>query len=144
MNSLKHSKNTLKSWLAFDVGERRVGVALADSDVKIARPLKTLANDENLKPDINKLIGEFKPILLVVGLPRGLDGQETAQTSVCRQFADNLKIETGLDVYLMDEALTSHKARDILETTQKAYTKEDIDALAAAIILQDYIDEKIS
>jgi putative Holliday junction resolvase len=76
---------------------------------------------------------------LVAGLPRGLDGQETAQTQYARMFGDQLAAQLQLPVYYQDEAVTSQQAKAELEARGKPYAKGEIDALAATYILEDYL-----
>lgn len=125
--------------IAFDYGEKRVGVALADTEVKFASVLATLANDTELLSEIKKLITEHKAAKLVVGLPRNLAGDDTAQTARARKFAEQLESEAALPVYLIDEAATSIEAEARLKAGKKAYQPGDIDGLAAALILEDYL-----
>lgn len=134
---------TADAILALDVGEVRVGVALANPIARIASPLTTLQNNEQLIDGINKLVQENQVGTVVVGLPRGLEGQETAQTEKIRQFNAELQEKTGLTTVLQDEAVTSVLAEDHLKKTKKTYTKEDIDMYAAAQILQDYLDNQL-
>ena len=125
------------SILGIDVGEKRVGVAIVRPEVSISRPLTTLANDENFKDNLINLIKENECSQIVVGLPRGLDGQETSQTKYSREFIDRLDIQ--IPVFWQDEAGTSIRARELLELDGSSYNKGDIDALAACVILEDYI-----
>jgi putative Holliday junction resolvase len=126
--------------LAFDVGDRRVGIAVARTDVRIASPVTTL--DRQL-PDfwvkLDGLLAEHHPSVVVVGLPRGLDGQHTAQTSAAQAIADELTKHTNAPLVMQDEALTSVAAEDELKQRGKSYDKADIDALAATYILTDYL-----
>lgn len=131
-------QTTPKATLALDVGQARIGVALAGGVARLARPLLTLANDTGLTAELQKLLAEYDVGTIVVGLPRGLDGQETAQTNYVRQFAENLK-ELGLPLHFQDEALTSSKAEQELQDRGVSYTKEDVDALSATYILEDYL-----
>ena len=124
-------------YLGIDYGVRRVGLATADSDALLASPLKTVSPEE-LVPFV-KDTGPYDQI--IIGLPRSLDGHDTAQTLAVRHFADDvlwrrLKVEP----VFQDEAGTSSLAEEQLKEAGKEYTKGDIDALAATIILQDYLD----
>jgi putative Holliday junction resolvase len=125
--------------LGLDIGERRIGVALADDRVRLASPLKTVINDEHVYSTLQELCLEHTVLTLVAGLPRGLDGQETAQTNYARTTAKNLADQLQLPLYLIDEAVTSKQAKAELEARRKPYTKGDIDALAATYILEDYL-----
>lgn len=130
--------------LALDVGERRIGVALAESSVRFAHPLTTLEHSTDIFTQIQKLIDEHRVTTVLVGLPRGLDGQETAQTRAVEAFVENLKQHVQVPIVWQDEALTSVKAEAELaarKNQQAAYNKADVDALAATYILEDFIAE---
>lgn len=130
--------NTL---IALDVGARRIGVAVARSDVRIARPLITLERSTDIFEQLSRLIIEHQTSHIVIGLPRGLDGQVTTQTTASEAFATELARQLPISVSLQDEALTSKQAETELSTRRKPYTKADIDALAATYILEDYMRE---
>lgn len=130
---------TSSNILALDIGESRIGVAMADSVARLPKPLATLKNSRDIMHDIRELAAKNQAGVLVVGLPRGLDGQDTAQTVFCRQFADRLRRELSVAVHLQDEAVTSAQAKQELESRRKPYAKGDIDALAATYILEDFL-----
>jgi putative Holliday junction resolvase len=136
-------QNPNSSILALDIGAVRVGVATASTEARLARPVVTLDHDEHIFERITSLCSELKIGVVVCGLPRGLDGQETSQTAYARDFAAKLPSLLGLPVYLIDEALTSVKAKEELENRarnkHRPYKKSDIDALAATYILEDYL-----
>ncbi len=124
-------------YLGIDYGARRIGLAVAEADTKLARALATVSLDE-LKATIERE-GPFDAV--VVGLPRGLDGQETAQTLAVRRFSDDVLWRNfRIEPVFQDEAGTSSAAQERLAGSRKKYDKADIDAEAAAIILQDYLD----
>lgn len=128
--------------LALDVGAQRIGVATANVIARIASPLVTIPNNESIAKTIQRLIAENDVEMLVIGLPRGLDGQETAQTRTVRDFVSSLQQTIGdFPMQFQDEALTSRKAEEELEARGKPYQKGDIDALAATYILDDYLQE---
>src|SRR5690554_5865112 len=104
----------LNGILALDVGERRVGVARANTIARIANPLITLDNNDELFEKILMLVRENQVGTVVVGLPRGLEGQETAQTRYALEFADRLGREVQLPIMMQDEAVTSVAAEEIL------------------------------
>ncbi|MCW1908510.1 MAG: Holliday junction resolvase RuvX [Candidatus Saccharibacteria bacterium] len=127
--------------LALDVGEKRIGVALARLDIKISRPHTTLQNDATFDERLKELMAENGVSTIVVGLPRGLEGQETEQTAYVKQFAlDHLADYTTV---FQDEALTSKLAESELAKSGVSYTKEEVDALAACFILRDYLEQHI-
>jgi len=127
--------------LALDIGEKRVGLAIARHDINIALPLITL-DRQNIEfwDELQTIITKNDVGLLILGLPRGLDGQETDQTRSARIFGEELSGKVDLPILWQDEALTSVKAEAILRTQGKPYQKSDIDALAASLILTDYLE----
>ncbi|HEX4774100.1 MAG TPA: Holliday junction resolvase RuvX [Candidatus Saccharimonadales bacterium] len=131
---------TPRSILALDVGEVRVGVAVASLVARLPRPLTTLNRNDNFWNELQLIIESEAVGELVVGLPRNLSGQSTAQTTAVEAFANELKRHFGLPVNFQDEAVTSKKAEAELESRKKPYSKGDIDALAATYILEDYLE----
>ena len=128
-------------YLALDVGNARIGVARANSIARIASPLTTLNHTASIMDDIKELIMTEGADRLVVGLPRGLSGQETPQTHIVREFVAELKQHVPIEIAFQDEALTSQKAETELNARRKPFSKGDIDALAATYILDDYLQE---
>jgi len=129
--------------LGIDIGEIRVGVALGSMENKFASPLITLLNNDTLYSNLDKIIKENEVGLIVAGLPRNLDNEETMQTKYSRKVADEIKNKLNIEVVFQDEALTSVKARDELDARKKPYEKGDIDKLAACYILEDYLTGNI-
>lgn len=128
--------------LALDVGGKRVGVAVSRSVVVMARPLTTLDRQaHDFWQQLIDLTVEHEIQEIILGLPRGLDGQETAQTEAVRAFADEMAGHITLPMHWQDEALTSVKAEETLRERGGQYQKGDIDALAASYILADYLQE---
>ena len=130
-----------KTLAALDVGEKRIGVALADTSVRIAVPYDTIEVDGSELKTIAELILRESASVIVVGYPRNQAGLATAQTAYVQQFAEQLE-EFDVEIAFQDESLTSVMAEDQLKAYGRPYSKGDIDARAAAIILQDYIEEK--
>ena len=136
--------------VGLDVGERRIGVAVSDATRTLARPIGVLlaAGLERDAPrvaaaEVARLAGEEDGVAsIVVGLPAHLDGTASAMTPRVRQFAAELGRLTDLPVLLQDERLTSHEAESRLALREKDWRarKARLDAAAAAIILQDYLD----
>lgn len=129
--------------MALDVGEQRIGVAIASTVAKIASPHGVIINDEDVLIGLKTAIEENKIETIIVGLPRNMQGGETSQSKYARDFADKLKDNFSLRVVLQDESLTSVQAEENLKSTKKKYTKEDIDAESAVLILDDYIKEHL-
>jgi len=132
-------QTTISTILALDVGEVRIGIAQANTMARLASPLTTIQHTPNVFEDIRALMKQEGATMLVVGLPRGLDGQETAQTARIQAFGGELGERLGLEVHWQDEALTSRKAEAELESRGKPYRKGDIDALSATYILEDFL-----
>lgn len=126
--------------LSLDYGEKRVGVAIAHTVARMPRPLITLVNSETLLADIRNLVAQEAVCLVVVGLPRGMDGGYTAQTHAAEQFADKLRATLVVPVELADETLTSVDA-EVSLSDDKQHTKGDIDSMAASLILERYLAE---
>jgi len=127
--------------LALDVGERRVGVAAANSLARLARPLTTLERTAEFWDRLGAVIAEEAAETVVVGLPRNLSGADTAQTRSTRQFIAELEERFELPVQTQDEALTSVQAEAELKKRGKQFQKADVDALAALYILEDYLGQ---
>ena len=132
----------LINYLGLDVGDRRIGVAIANNQAKLASPLITLdrLKEDDIVSSIKKIANDNNIKMVIVGLPRGMSGQETEQTIKNRQFAGLVEKALKMPVYLQDEAGTSLKAKDELSLKNKNYQKSDVDKLAATYILQDWID----
>lgn len=130
----------IKQYLALDVGAARIGVALANDVARIASPLPVLANDESFCSKLRDLTSEHHISQIVVGWPRGLDGQETEQTRYVEKFIFKLDL-CGVPVVRQDEALTSVQAEAELKKSGKNFTKGDIDSLSAVYILEDFLAE---
>lgn len=129
--------------LGFDYGTKRIGVAVGQDITRTVTPLTTLPCT-NETPDwqaISKLILEWKPDILVVGLPLHLDGTTQALTDRAQRFGNQLKGRYNLPVEMVDERLTSHEAETELATRKGKTAKADIDALAAALILQSWLNQ---
>lgn len=132
------------SVLGFDFGEKRIGVALGERLIGIAHPLTTIAteiNDERFE-QIGRLIEEWKPVALVVGLPLSLDGEEHKLTQLCRKFARRLEGRFKLPVCMVDERLSSAAASQTLKELGIGGRKQKpmLDQVAAQHILQSYFD----
>lgn len=141
--------------LGVDVGTRRLGLALSDPSASLARPWQTIpagatprASAEAVAALLrhgssDDLDGDSAEIgVIVVGLPRRLNGDDTHQTALARELAATLTELTGLTVHLQDERLSSREAESRLALRERDWRKrkEKLDAAAAAIILQDYLD----
>lgn len=130
--------------LAFDFGTRRIGVAIGERLLGEARPLMTIHGEANhLRfSAISQLIEEWQPTHLVVGFALATDGSEHAMSARCRRFAHQLEGRFKLPVTLQDERYSSTAAESQLSATGLNWQtrKQQVDALAAQLILQDYFD----
>ena len=130
--------------LAFDFGEKRIGVAVGDTAVGIAHPLTMIdaADRQRRFAAIAALVEEWRPALLVVGLPAHLDGTEHELSRLARKFAREISTRFGLPVEFVDERLTSVSAELSLAASGVARDKRKlrVDQVAAQEILQDYFD----
>jgi len=130
--------------LAFDFGERRIGVAVGEHLIHSANPLVTIDNESNEVrfAAITQLVNEWKPKLLVVGLPLSLDGSETEVTQLCKKFARRLNGRFNLPVALIDERYTSAEASQLLNESgiKGRAQKAMLDQVAAQTILRSYFD----
>ena len=135
------SRIILQTLLGFDFGTQRIGVAVGQSITGTATALCTV-NARNDQPDLDRileLIDDWHPDALVVGLPLHADGSDSGTTTAVRKFVQQLEERTCLPVYIMDERLSSHAAKQ-LQHQDKAGGKTGIDAIAAMIILQNWLE----
>lgn len=133
--------------IGLDYGSKTVGVAVCDEMQILASPLETIFRKEEGKlrktyARIEEICREQGAAGVVVGLPVNMDGEESARSLLARDFAEAVARRTALPVTLWDERLTTVEAEEILR--EKGVPRQDfkksIDAIAAAIILQDYLD----
>jgi len=143
-------------FLGVDYGGKRIGLALSDASATLARRWETVLAAgspsksafvvrERLERFARETLGDERIDAIVVGLPRRLNGADNEQTAGARQFAAALADAVGLPVHLQDERLTSHEAEMQLSERERDWRarKEKLDAAAAAIILQDYLDHHV-
>jgi len=130
--------------IGFDFGERRIGVAVGETATGIANPLGAIeaaANEPRFR-EIEKLVHEWRPSGFVVGRPRHADDSEHAVAKLAEKFARRLQSRYKLPVVMIDETLSSADAESQLRSSRAgAKRKGDVDAVAAAIILQSYLDD---
>jgi len=138
--------------LAIDVGQRRIGFAISDPSRTLARPLETIsisgasAGIDRAAEMVARLQAEDDGLgEVVVGLPARLDGTPTQATARVLAFVDALKRRTTLDVRTEDERLSSREAESRLALRERDWRKrkKQLDAAAAAVILQDYLDRNL-
>ena len=132
--------------MALDVGERRIGVAVSDETGVIATPVATVHRDTGDLAEIARLVAAWEVDRLVVGLPTGLSGREGPQAASVRAYAAALERHLGPEppIDFWDERLTTAIAERALIAagTRRARRRERIDAVAAAVILQSYLDAR--
>jgi putative pre-16S rRNA nuclease len=135
--------------LGIDVGERRIGLAISDASKTLARPLTTVAVNsageavERVLDAISALLNEEDGLdAIVVGMPARLDGSANDATARARAFIQALAARTSVAIATEDERLTSREAESRLALRERDWRrrKRKLDAAAAAIILQDYLD----
>ena len=136
--------------LGIDYGQRRIGLALSDPTGVLARPWKTLAREGNPSQVATVLLTEIATLradadglgAVVLGFPRRLNGDEHEQSRIVRLIAERLRHLTDLPLHLQDERLSSREAEALLARTEKDWRKRKaaLDAVSAAVVLQDYLD----
>lgn len=145
-NENVYDKNKVQAGtvLAFDFGERRIGIAVGEHLINNANPLMTIDNESNEVrfAAITQLINEWQPKLLVVGLPLSLDGSETEVTQLCKKFARRLNGRFNLPVIMIDERYSSTEASQLLNESgiKGRAQKSMLDQVAAQTILRSYFD----
>ena len=136
--------------LGIDYGDRRIGLAVSDASATLARPLRVVAPRGSMGERAAAVAGEVAAVaaepdglaVVVLGVPRALDGAAHLQTERVLAFADALREVTGVPLVLQDERLTSVEAESRLAVRERDWRKRKacLDAAAAAVILQDYLD----
>ena len=129
-------------FLGLDIGSRRIGFAISDEHGYIASPVGYVRRGAAEESDLLALIRRWSPLALIVGLPTGLSGREGPQAAEVRSFTEGSLRGFGLPVHYWDERMTTTIAERALIAggTRRSARKEQIDAMAAAVILQDYLD----
>lgn len=148
-----------RTLICFDYGKKRIGVAVGQEMTRTSSPLETLSSVAGT-PDwssISRILTQWRPDALVLGLPLNKDGTESAVTKLVKQFSSQLQERYNLPVYYMDERLSSVEAENQIEDQQamgrklKRHSRRDsnkakaeIDKLAAKIILQSWLEQNSS
>jgi putative Holliday junction resolvase len=136
--------------LAFDFGQRRIGVACGDTVSRTAAPQGTVAMGPGGPrwTEIGTLLRNWQPGLTVVGLPYNVDGSDSTMTAAARDFAAELQRRFGLPVALVDERYSSREAQATLKAARESglrrrrVAKADVDAAAACVILERWFSEQ--
>jgi len=136
--------------LGIDYGARRIGLALSDATATLASPWRLLQRPPSDAETLRLVVAEITALArdddgleaVVVGWPRRLDGSANDQTPIVETFARALEAQVAVPVVLQDERLSSHEAESRLATHEPDWKKrkQKLDAAAAAVILQDYLD----
>jgi putative Holliday junction resolvase len=133
-------------YLALDVGERRIGVALSDETATLATGLDTLTRVGPRKDAraVADLVRRHEAAAVVVGLPLNMDGTAGAQAGKVRAFVDGLKRHIGVPIIERDERLTTVEAHEILRKSGVAWSQRAalLDKVSAVVILQEYLDQR--
>lgn len=135
--------DAVKILLAFDYGTKNIGVASAQTITKTANSLPGLKAKDGI-PDwnqIEKLLTEFKPDLVLVGLPLNMDGSESELSMRAKKFANRIHGRFGVKVEMIDERLTSFAAKgEVIEQGgSRDYKNNPVDSIAARILLEDWL-----
>lgn len=131
-----------KKYLALDVGARRIGVAIASDDVRAAWPLTTVVVDGTEASVLKKIIDDNAIDEIIIGRPINQSGRPTAQTESVETFVATVVKPLGLPIHWQEESVTSVIAEQRLQDRGQPYDRAAIDAEAAAIILQDFLEAK--
>lgn len=132
--------------MGIDYGDARTGISICDKFETLASPVTVISqwNQDKLIDEIEKLTKEYKPELLVVGLPKNMDSSLGERAIKCQEFAVKLSEKCGIGYAMKDERLTTVSAHKALnETNTRGKNRKNIvDAVAAVMILQDFIDSR--
>jgi putative Holliday junction resolvase len=131
-------------YLAIDYGNKRTGLALCDKNETIASPLAVLTTGKDLLKKIADIVEAENVDAVVIGLPLNIDGSEGFQAKRAKQFAEQLKKQLNITIHFQDERLSTFGAQEKLEQTNLSKKKKGyrLDAVAAAQILQDFLETK--
>jgi len=149
-----------QSILAVDYGRARIGLALADAETRMAQPLRTMERvnrNEDMRR-LRELVREHGVKQIVVGLPLRLDGTRGEMAEEVERFAQRVRKQIGVPVGMVDERLSSWEAERLMEETQGRFIRDEkltggkksknaqakmtVDAVAAAVILKEYLDRQ--
>ena len=138
--------------LGVDYGAKRIGLALSDATGLLASPWKRLDNDGSVGGAVKRIANEVRALqaddpgldAIVIGLPRRLNGEPNEQTPLVQKLAHLLAAEVTVPIALQDERLTSHEADELLAQRERDWRrrKDQLDAMSAALILQDFLDNQ--
>jgi putative Holliday junction resolvase len=131
-------------YLAIDLGDKRTGLAVADSVLRLPMPLEVVqaTTHELVRDAVLRAIESHDPTDLVVGMPFNMDGSEGPRARIVRAFVESLRQRTDLPVHLQDERCSSLDAEEFLQRSGRTHGQKKAirDALAACVILQGFLD----
>lgn len=133
--------------MGFDFGLRRIGIAVGQTVTRSASPVTTVLAKDG-EPDwqqVGKLVDEWRPAALVVGVPYTMDGDEQEMTDLAGRFQRKLEARFNLPTFGVDERLSSHLAEERLRESRQAgnrgrISKPEIDAMAACILVENFLN----
>lgn len=126
--------------LGLDVGEARIGVALASVIAQLPQPKEVILTSDTTVTAIQNVIDKENVTMVVIGLPRNLQGEETAQSQKIRDFADVLQAQISVPIVFADETLSSVRADDLQRNA--SYQNVSQDSLAACFILEEFLNNQ--
>lgn len=126
-----------KKYLAIDVGEKRIGLAVASVIARLPSPLVILPNNAVIYDKITKIIKDENIEKVIVGLPRNMSGEETAQSEFSKKFANSLTKKTDTDIEFADESLSTERVKN---STYQKDPSGYLDSVAACFILEEYLE----
>lgn len=131
--------------LGLDIGGKRIGLAVSDAGQILSSPWGMVEQGKQSIADIARIAREIDAVAIVAGLPTGMSGREGAQAAETRRFAESVELEIGLPLSYWDERLTSSQAeRMLIESGMRRKERRgQIDALAASLMLQSYLDSRM-
>ena len=135
----------MTTWLALDIGDKRIGLAAGNDEARLARPLRVLTRGSKNEDfaAIARAVQEVEAEALLVGLPLNMDGSEGHQARRVRKYAERLRRRLDMPLQYHDERLSSFVADQILaQKSRKKDRRQANDAIAAAAILQSFLDQE--
>jgi putative Holliday junction resolvase len=139
-------RDNIERYIGIDYGVKRIGIAVSDPLGMFAVPLETISNNQNFWKDFKKLLEPYKIKAFVLGLPLKESGESYALTEEVKKFGETLKKKFNKDVIFFDERYSSSIAESqIIESVPSKKKRRDkslVDKKAAAVILQDFLNEK--
>jgi putative Holliday junction resolvase len=129
------------TYLGIDYGDKRLGIATGQTLTRTATPLTQLTNDEKIFENLTIIIQKWKPDGLVVGLPLHMDSTPSRQSKKAKKFAKALEMYFKLPVHIIDERLSTREARSRLNESSRQVKKDELNAVAAQIILETFLSE---